>query len=308
MTEVGNGDYSVAASAIDANTLGPISLYATASGCDPTNETFIVVDYNPNSFVANTQLTGPNAVTGLDLTNDAFEIALVKNPSQAMPAKDSAIALRQLNAIIGQWSIMSLTIPVIGREVFTLTAGRGTPTDPYTIGPSGDFDTSRPSSIISAAVQVSSAPNPFEIPLGIYTDDAYNAIVVKTLSSTYPQGLYYNATFDSGWGSIYLYPIPSQANDLVLYRAMQLSQFGSLSSSYNLPPGAQDALTYELAKRLAQRYGRPVDPLVLQMADQFMAIYQRGNTKMADLGMDAALTGSVGLYNIESDAFNGFGR
>jgi hypothetical protein len=35
VSEVGNGWYKVAGNATDANTLGPLTLHATASGCDP---------------------------------------------------------------------------------------------------------------------------------------------------------------------------------------------------------------------------------------------------------------------------------
>ena len=46
--------------------------------------------------------------------------------------------------MIGSWSLQPLaSIPVIAREVFSLTSDIGV----YTIGPGGDFDTSRPPSL-----------------------------------------------------------------------------------------------------------------------------------------------------------------
>ncbi len=52
VTEVGNGWYQVAASALDTNVLGPMLLHATASACDPRDDTFTVVNYRPASLPA----------------------------------------------------------------------------------------------------------------------------------------------------------------------------------------------------------------------------------------------------------------
>jgi hypothetical protein len=310
VSEIGAGSYQVAPNAFDTNTLGPILLNATATGCDPTDETFIVVNYNPTAFTPTSSGSGPTAITALTLINEAYEILGVKNPNQSLPANLAQGALRRLNWIIEQWSIMSLTIPVVARETFSMTVGKGDPSDPYTIGPGGDLDTSRPNEIDGAATLVSSAPNPFEIPMGLLTDDAYQSLVVKSMPSTFATSLYYNATFSTGLGQIYLYPVPSQANTLVLYRLQQLGTFANLSTSYGLPPAAASALIYELAKKSARPMGRPWTPDMQQDADQALAIYQRGNTKMVDLGMDAALTSNGGgLYNILSDGYSGrFGR
>lgn len=45
--EIGNGKYKVVGHVDDTNTLGPLELYATAAGADPTWETYFVVNYNP---------------------------------------------------------------------------------------------------------------------------------------------------------------------------------------------------------------------------------------------------------------------
>lgn len=58
VSEIGNGWYKVAGNASDADTLGPLLLHATASGADPTDDQFDVVDYNPSSVA-----TGPPALS-----------------------------------------------------------------------------------------------------------------------------------------------------------------------------------------------------------------------------------------------------
>lgn len=48
VTEIGNGLYSVAGNATDSNTLGPLWIYVTASGCDAVLDIFEVVTHNPS--------------------------------------------------------------------------------------------------------------------------------------------------------------------------------------------------------------------------------------------------------------------
>jgi len=47
VSEIGSGWYKVAGNATDSNTLGPLALYATGTGADPTDELFEVTAYDP---------------------------------------------------------------------------------------------------------------------------------------------------------------------------------------------------------------------------------------------------------------------
>lgn len=61
VTEVANGWYQVAGNATDSGTLGPLALHATASGCDPSDDVFMVVAYNPLDAVHLGLTALPNA-------------------------------------------------------------------------------------------------------------------------------------------------------------------------------------------------------------------------------------------------------
>lgn len=52
VTEIGSGWYKVAGHATDSNTLGPLVLHASATGADPTDDTFIVVAFDPQDAAA----------------------------------------------------------------------------------------------------------------------------------------------------------------------------------------------------------------------------------------------------------------
>lgn len=248
-----------------------------------------------------------------DVCASAYLVIGVTADGEALTPSQGAQGVFWLNALISQWSLMSLTIPVTAREVFPLVAGKGgpgpsTPTSGcYTIGPLGDFDTTRPQSISNVGLEVSSAPTPFEISRSLYTNDAYASIVQKELQSTYFSGLYYSLTFEDGLGQINLWPVPSDdTTSLVLYLPKQLREFVDINDEYDFPPGAVSALTYGLARMLAIPWGKGWRPEMDAMYNSLLANFQRANTVMVDLGLDPALTAQGGVYNILSDAISGF--
>jgi len=299
VTEVGNGFYQIAPNAVDANTLGPLLLHATAAGADPTDDQYDVVNYNPASFSPNTAPAGPSSVTALDLVTEAFELIGVYDPS----SEDTARGLRRLNRAIEQWSLMSLTIPYTARDLLVLTPGRGGPSDPYMIGIGGDLSVPRPARVDRVSLLLAGTSPAVEIPCPpMLTLDAYQSLALKTTTSTQFTSAYYQPTYASGWGSLYLYPVPTMADTLVLYRPAQVAGFATLSAAYDLPPGAADALVYEVARRLARPYGREWSPDLAADAATSLSIYQRANTVMVDLRVDPALTsGHGGRWNILSD-------
>jgi len=52
VSEIGSGWYKVAGNATDNATLGPLALYATSAGADPTKDMFSVVAFNPQDAAA----------------------------------------------------------------------------------------------------------------------------------------------------------------------------------------------------------------------------------------------------------------
>jgi hypothetical protein len=79
ITEVANGIYKVAANATDANTLGPLRLFATAAGCDQVDECFEVVAYNPdvsaNLGLGSLPTPAPGAAGGLPVCDASGNVA-----------------------------------------------------------------------------------------------------------------------------------------------------------------------------------------------------------------------------------------
>lgn len=142
-----------------------------------------------------------------------------------------------------------------------------------------------------------------EIPRALYTEDAYDAIAIKDLQSGLFTGVYYNPSYFGGLGQVTLWPVPNTAlHQLVLYVDAPLSQFSTLDTSYDLPDGAPEAISYNLALRLAAPYGKPITPDVLDFARTSLGTFKRGNVRLSDLASDYPTNTNRGGYNIETGA------
>ena len=320
--------------------------------------------------------------TARTLIMGAFEVIQVFQSGETPGASEMEGALGRLNRMISSWAVQPLTIPVIAREVFPITSDLGV----YTIGPGGDFDTTRPSKLTGAglllnndlspvsltsitrsgstatatkashgfadgqyvtiagasleayngtfpitvptvntftylvegqplspasgtltAFAVSSATDVTEIPRAVITDDAWQRIQIKTLTSALFTYVYYNPTFAAGLGTINLWPIPTtDEHALVLYRPQQLSEFASLSAEYILPDGYGEAIEYQLARRLTTPFGVSLSPEAQQLAAESFAWLKRTNVKMNDLDIDPMFTmNRRGGYDIYSGGYVG---
>jgi hypothetical protein len=231
----------------------------------------------------------------------------VIDPEDTPSAPMLADAFRRLNMMLGSWSLQSLTIPVIAREDFPIVAGKGGTNNPYTIGPGGDFDTTRPADLEGVGLvlaPIGSAP-PVEITRALLTDEMYQLLAIKDLTNSLFTNAYYNATFAGGLGQLFLWPVPDQTiNRIAIYRAQQLERFTSPTAAYDFPEGADEAVEYNLAKRLLDVY--TVDAQrkmnVIDIARSSLGVYKRSNTKIADIPCDPMFTpnDAKGGYNINT--------
>lgn len=226
----------------------------------------------------------------------AFQNIGVTEPLSADMAQD---ALRRLNAMVNLWLTQDLTSPFVARETFSTVANQAT----YTMGPGGDFNTTRPPEITGAGLlQNPGTAAEVEIPRQILTDDQYEAITMKGLTGNMWTSVYFNATYATDRASIFLWPTPTTSDyGIAIYRPTNLAEFASLTQTYYLPPGYAEAYSYNLAVRLASPYGRtgqvPAD-IAAFAANALMAL-KRQNAKFNDLQLDPAFTTSPSaLYNI----------
>jgi hypothetical protein len=209
--------------------------------------------------------------------------------------------------MVSQWRLSPLMSPTNVRETFPLVSGQGGPENPYTVGPGGSFNTTRPISVaeISGWALLLGGTSPaVEIPRAMLTDDAFQAIAIKDLANPLYTEAYYNPTYASGLGTVILWPVPNTAvNTFVWYRNLPVANFPSLTAAIDLPEGLAEALMYNLAVRLGSggAYGKVAQPDVLTLAAQTLAMEKRMQTRFTDQPTDPALTHTRrGGYNILS--------
>ena len=122
--------------------------------------------------------------------------------------------LLTLNLLLDSWSANGLTIPTVVREEFDFIPGQQT----YTMGPAGNFVSSRPSKILYA----NAIENGIELPIDIITPEQWSEISLKSTEGTFPQCLYPENTYPLE--TLNFWPKPNTANKVVLYSEKAFSK------------------------------------------------------------------------------------
>lgn len=195
-----------------------------------------------------------------DLINGSLRLLGAIATGEAMSSAEGADGLLALNGMVDSWNTERLMVYTINRLEFNLVAGQQL----YTMGTGGNFNTTRPTRIDQAYLKITATTPNLEIPLHIVQDEGWAAIGVKSITSTYPTTVYSDGSFPLS--NVYVWPVPTQVNVLVLYVWNQISQFATLDDAISFPPGYLEALRYSLACRLAPEFGLQASPWVLQEA------------------------------------------
>lgn len=231
-------------------------------------------------------------MTASDLIRSALvmtgALAQGESPSNA----DQADAFTRLNRMVSAWANQRLTIFVTARNVYSLVAGQ----QAYTIGTGGNFNQPRPQFLTYAGLVLTASNPDTEIPLDIWTVKDWFLQSVKDQTSTQPTAVYYETSFPStgvsaGLGRILVWPVPTQVNQIALYTPTQLAEFADLTTDYDFPPGYEDALEFNLAKRLIQAGFGLREHLgdIDASARESLGIVKRANIQPVVASIDSAL-------------------
>ena len=231
--------------------------------------------------------------TALDVLTDALMLCGVVAEGEAVPAAQAQHALRTLNRLLDTWRLDSLLVYAIDRQVVSTTANVGT----YTIGSGGTFNVERPVRIETAGLLDTTQTPTLEIPLHVLTDEEYQDIRLKGLTSTYATWLYYQQ--DYPLGSVILWPTPTVARQLALYLWHPLSSIASTATTIAWPPGVENAVLYNLAVHLAAAYRVALPAETQALAVSTLAAVQSQNSSSPVMHLPAALygSGSGGRWN-----------
>lgn len=236
--------------------------------------------------------------SGLDLTGDEL--------------KDSQ---QVLNDLLDAFSAERTQIPAV--TVQTLDQNQNTlmlkpNQQSYKLGNvagTEDFLLPRPARVERVSVMYSaSQQTPVELPMDMVDDVGWQGISNKNTPSILPQLCFVdqsNAVFPDMIA--YFYPVPTQANPVVLYLWTVLQQFADLTTQFLFPPAYAEMLRYNLAVRLAAEF--PCDmqkfPLVQKLAADAKARVAGINVFPKVAVCDEAIVGSYGkMGNIFTGSSN----
>jgi hypothetical protein len=214
-----------------------------------------------------------------------------------VPSADTAQdALAAMNMMIDSWSTERLAVYATQDQTFTWPAGQAT----RTLGPTGDFVGLRPVLLDDATYYVD--PQGLSFMPAIINEAEYNAIVLKTVTSTYPQVIYAEASNPNATYSIY--PVPTQAMVWHFISVLELAQPATLGTELVFPPGYLRAFRYNLACELAPEFGVEPSPQVTRVAMVSKRNLKRINNPGDIMAMPSGIMGSPGRYNIYTNQPN----
>lgn len=240
------------------------------------------------------------AVTGLQIITRALKALAQLEASETPGPNEAADGLVALNGLLGTWGLTLQGLPAVSRLVLPLVASQAS----YTVGVGADLNTRRFDHITRVSVVPDAgAADPSEWPLDPpLTTAEWQAIPLKTQTSTIPTRVHYDRSVDpaTGYSRIYVYPIPSTSDpDLIVYAAVPLADF-DLHTAVELPNGWERALRTNLALELAPDYGAIVHPELASAAREAKAALERANNQTPVLQMPVGLPGTRdgGLFDI----------
>jgi hypothetical protein len=218
---------------------------------------------------------------------------LAAGESPAPEDEDDAFTI--LNLMLGTWGNKRHRIFSSVKESFTLVVGQ---TD-YTIGLSGDFDTTRPLHVLQAYIRDASGN---DIPVEVLEDRAvFEDIRDKDVSGR-PYQLYFERLYNSQQGNILLNRAPQTAETLFLVLWKPFGEFGSKTEDVVMPPGYEEAIYSQLAIRLAPSFGKSVPAELAVKATNAVAAIDSVNLEIPEVPSDAPARalGRGRRYNINS--------
>jgi hypothetical protein len=193
--------------------------------------------------------------TAQELIKEALDEIGVIATGETPSDDDMQLGLRRMKIMFRTWAAHGMMIYTTTIDTHTLTSG----TTNYTIGTAGTIATERPASIRSAFI----TQNNLDYNLDIISEEEYTAFCQKTLGYDYPAALWYKPTYPNG--TIYLWP--PGGGTLNLHSMKLLSEPSALTTSVAFPGEYDEAIIYNLAKRLAGSFGAILTPLQMQMAE-----------------------------------------
>lgn len=209
--------------------------------------------------------------TAADLVKSAYYLSNVKDPGEPILGYEAAIGLEMLNAIIEQWSGLSIYIPTYNEYVFTTTADgtyRYDHTPPITqLLEARLIDANN---VQSDLWQIDlKGNNELNYPLAQQSPNRPDRIFIR------------NSEADevAGKSTIFLFPPPSQVYTVTLSLKQYLSSRTYPEQVLDIPKRDKKALRFQLAGDLSIEYASILSPKFEKEYDRLMKELRAANKR-----------------------------
>jgi hypothetical protein len=233
-----------------------------------------------------------------EVLNGAFKKLSVLGTGETLTAEMSQDARASLNLMLRSWSIRNVSVIVTVGETFPLVGNTGL----YTIGPTGNFNTVRPTRILNASIK--DANNLFT-PVKIITEDFFLSFGDRDFSAGLPDRLWYEPAIPLG--RIHLYVKPMNSSYQLEIRSQKpflavVALDDDLEIDYDFAPAYDEAIVYNLAVRIAPDYGLTPKMEVLGMATELFDRLVTYVTPTMEVSLDLALSRvrNTSIFNVQN--------
>lgn len=207
--------------------------------------------------------------TAATLINRALRLLGQIGSGEEGTSAELSDGLTALNQMVEGWRNDGQLSYAMQELTLTLSDGDGS----YTIGPSGDVNTTRPVRIDRAWI----VDNNISYPVRIIEEAEYAGIPDKTTESVWPDRLLYRPTMTTG--TMVVYPVPNATRTMKLVVVVPVTEFAATSTAVSLPPGWERALSFNLAVEWASEFEMDAPPRVVAIARDSKAALKRMNAR-----------------------------
>jgi hypothetical protein len=195
--------------------------------------------------------------TARDIVKKSLQKLGVLTKNDDMSGDEATDGLFALNSMLGSWTNENLIIYTRPLESFALSGGQAA----YTMGAGGDFDTVRPTKIVSCYVRQGTT----DYTVNVIDEKDYDQIDDKDILSI-PEWVTTSNNFPLT--TLTFYPIPFGGITAFIRSEKPTAKLDSLDDVLSLPDGWERALIYNLAVEQSPDYGQPVTQELYQLALQ----------------------------------------
>lgn len=199
---------------------------------------------------------------------------------------ETADALIAVNAMLDSWRNDRLMC--FAFQTLSLTLANGD--DTYTVGTSGDLNTTRPVDLLDAYIVESNVSYTVEI-IG---EKEYASILDKTTTADWPNKILFRPSVASSQATVIVYPVPNATRTLKLVCRVPVTAFSAASDTVTLPPGWEEAMAANLAIRMAPEYETSPSPAIVQMAKESLSGIKKTNATVQPRRLNTQLATMFG--------------